>query len=326
MSLMYLGKKKRFGGRLFALLAALLIVASTLFAVPAFASPYNTAEDVAEDLVSTLVNAAAPRSVAPTARKVDPDTRNTYSQTLAEENSTRYDGRVWTDKTVSKDSVSFTGDAGQNTIQLSDDGEFLVTYSALATTSSITGRAQVPVDVVFVIDNSNSMDAELTRDQTRLQATVDAVNSSIETIMESNQDSRVAVVVYGGNAQTLLPLGHYSPMQNGRYISVSGDFSGDRYSSTTFSASGNRSLSMGGNSRGTNIHMGINQGMSILENADNIGTGATKHVPALILLSDGAATYSGAGDWWDPSGQTGTGSDTNNAHALKVAMNAQYNK
>ena len=77
--------------------------------------------------------------------------------------------------------------------------------------------------------------------------------------------------------------------------------------------------------------------MDILANAQNIETDGNKHVPALILLSDGAATYSGAEStggfwnqrylgWWEPSGSTGNGSDTQDKHALKVAMNAQYMK
>lgn len=328
---MYLGKKKRFGGRLFALLAVLLIVASTLFAVPAFASPYNTAEDVAEDLVSTLVNAAAPRSVAPpNARTVDPDTRGTYSDMLAGENSTRYDGRVWTDKTVTAGDVEFTGDAGDQTIELSEDGEFLVTYSALATTSSITGRAQVPVDVVFVIDNSNSMDTTLSGRQSRLQATVDAVNSSIDTIMNSNPESRVAVVVYGLGTETILPLGHYSPstsyQHNGDYVWVSVE-NGGRNPGSTFGSVGAGNEFMSDEVRGTNTHKGVDTGFDILKNAQNIGEGTAKHVPALILLSDGASTAAGSGDWWNPgSGNDGNGMGYSTRFDLKVAMNAQYNK
>ena len=79
---------------------------------------------------------------------------------------------------------------------------------------------------------------------------------------------------------------------------------------------------MGTGVRGTNIHSGVDTGMDILKSASNIGEGSSKHVPVLILLSDGAATYSGSGDWWEPSGTAGNGEDTNNAHALKVAMTA----
>lgn len=255
----------------------------------------------------------------------DGNTTGSYAQNLGDNSSTRYAGRVWTDKTVYTGNATFTGDAGNVTVK--NDSDFLVAYSALATTQNVTGKSSVPVDVVFVIDNSNSMDENLTNRQTRLEATVEAVNTSIAAIMDSHPDSRVAVVVYGGSAHTLLPLGHYNtPMPSGNYISVSGNYSGDSNSYTDFLAVPNHTLRMNGSQRGTNIHMGVDAGMDILKRATDIGEGASKHVPALILLSDGAATYSGAGNWWEPSGQSGTGSSTNNAHALKVAMNAQYNK
>ena len=254
----------------------------------------------------------------------DGNTTGSYAQNLGDNSSTRYAGRVWTDKTVYTEDATFSGDVGNVTVK--NDSDFLVAYSALATTQNITGKSSVPVDVVFVIDNSNSMDEDLTRQQTRLEATVAAVNTSIATVMDSHPDSRVAVVVYGSSAHTLLPLGHYDPMPSGNYIVVDGNFTGGNSSYTEFSASESHTLYMQGANRGTNIHMGVDTGLDILKNAEDIGEGASKHVPALILLSDGAATYSGSGDWWEPSGNAGTGSDTNNAHALKVAMNAQYNK
>lgn len=246
------------------------------------------------------------------------------SDFLGADDSTQYAGRIWTDKSVSEDDVSFDGVSGSQAVK-NDDEDFLVTYSALATSQTVTGKANVPVDVVFVIDNSNSMDENIDRNQTRLEATVEAVNTSIKTIMDSNEESRVAVVVYGSSAYELLPLNHYSPMSNGDYIRVSGDFSGDNSSSTNFTASGRHTLSMTGRNRGTNIHMGVDSGMDILKTATNIGTGVTTHIPSLVLLSDGAATYSGGGDWWNPTNSNqGQGSETANYHALKVAMNAQY--
>ena len=256
----------------------------------------------------------------------DGNTTGSYAQNLGDNSSTRYAGRVWTDKTVYTKDATFSGDVGNVTVK--NDSDFLVAYSALATTQNITGKSSVPVDVVFVIDNSNSMDAELNNQQTRLEATVAAVNTSIAAVMDSHPDSRVAVVVYGSSAHTLLPLGHYDPMPSGNYIAVDGNFTGGNSSYTEFSASESHTLLMQGGNRGTNIHMGVDAGMDILKGATDIGEGASKHVPALILLSDGAATYSGGdnSNWWEPSGTAGNGSDTNNAHALKVAMNAQYNK
>lgn len=254
----------------------------------------------------------------------DGNTTGSYAQNLGDNSSTRYAGRVWTDKTVYTEDATFTGDTGNVTVN--NDSDFLVAYSALATTQNITGKSAVPVDVVFVIDNSNSMDEDLTRQQTRLEATVAAVNTSIATVMESHPDSRVAVVVYGSSAHTLLPLGHYDPMPSGNYISVSGDFSGNNSSYTDFHAVPNHTLNMEGSERGTNIHMGVDAGMDILKRATDIGEGASKHVPALILLSDGAATYAGSGNWWDPSGSQGIGSEASVTFSLETAMHAQYQK
>lgn len=266
----------------------------------------------------------------------DGNTTDSYAQNLGDNSSTRYAGRVWTDKTVYTEDATFSGDVGSVTVK--NDSDFLVAYSALATTQNITGKSSVPVDVVFVIDNSNSMDESVGGGsrESRLEATVEAVNASIATIMESHPDSRVAVVLYGSSAHTLMPLGHYSASTSGQhrgdYIWYESNtyYSGyynDYVTDTTFgSVANNRELEMGTGVRGTNIHMGVDTGLDILKSANDIGEGASKHVPALILLSDGAATYSGSDNWWNPSGSEGTGSETNNAHALKVAMNAQYNK
>lgn len=111
----------------------------------------------------------------------DGNTTGSYEQNLGDNSSTRYAGRVWTDKTVYTGNATFTGDAGSVTVE--NDSDFLVAYSALATSESVTGKSQVPVDVVFVIDNSGSMDYEfgLGFSTTSLEQTVGAVNQSIET-------------------------------------------------------------------------------------------------------------------------------------------------
>lgn len=257
------------------------------------------------------------------AKTADGNTTGSYAQNLGDISSTRYAGRVWTDKTVYTGDATFTGDAD---VTVENDSDFLVAYSALATTQNVTGKSSVPVDVVFVIDNSNSMDAELNNQQTRLEATVAAVNTSIAAVMDSHPDSRVAVVVYGSSAHTLLPLGHYDPMPSGNYIAVDGRFTGNNRSYTEFSASESHTLYMQGANRGTNIHMGVDAGMDILKGATDIGEGASKHVPALILLSDGAATYAGSGNWWDPSGSQGIGSEPSVTFSMETAMHAQYQK
>lgn len=269
-------------------------------------------------------------------RTSDGNTTGSYSQNLGDNSSTRYAGRVWTDKTVYTEDATFSGDVGNVTVQ--NDSDFLVAYSALATTQNITGKSSVPVDVVFVIDNSNSMDdpiedREWWEDQapSRLESTVDAVNASIATIMESHPDSRVAVVLYGSNARTLMPLGHYSASTSGQhrgdYLWYSSESDWQGNTDTTFgSVASNSNLEMTYDVRGTNIHSGVDAGMDILKNAADIGEGASKHVPALVLLSDGAATYAGSGNWWDPSGSQGIGSEPSVTFSMETAMHAQYQK
>lgn len=259
----------------------------------------------------------------------DGNTTTSYQTSLGGETSTCYAGRVWTDKTVYTENAAFEN---ENTIE-KGNSNFLVAYSAMATSQSISGKTQVPVDVVFVIDNSNSMDASVDgSNQSRLGATVDAVNASIKKVMESNENSRVAVVIYGLDAETLLPLGHYSPMQGENYVKV--EFTPEKkgYQSTTFTASGNRSVTMGYKDRGTNTHMGVAMGMDILANANPTSMlpdgSIVPHVPALILLSDGASTAAGDGNWWNPFEGTrrGDGVETATSYAFAVAMNAMYMK
>ncbi|MDM8126410.1 hypothetical protein, partial [Mediterraneibacter glycyrrhizinilyticus] len=98
--------------------------------------------------------------------------------------TTEFSGRVWADKTVTTADQTFSGDVGTITVQ--NDSDFLVTYSALATTQSITGEAQSPLDVVFVVDFSGSMISNgMDNGKSRLANTLDALNSSVKTLMEA---------------------------------------------------------------------------------------------------------------------------------------------
>lgn len=267
----------------------------------------------------------------------DGHTTDSYLSNLGDESSTRYAGRVWTDKSVYTDDAAFDGDVG--TITVHNDSDFLVAYSALATTESITGKSAVPVDVVFVIDNSNSMDSEgLIAGWTgkgALEITIDSVNQQIETILDSNPNSRVSVVVYDEEAHILLPLDHYSKDGDtyiqANYFRLLGIkyFEDLSVSSNVKSSSGSiYSNTVKRGSGGTNIQDGVYTGMSVLNEASSVTTDGTVHMPAMVLLSDGAATYSCGtnSDWWTCTGIYGNGRDSNSAHTMKVAMNAQYMK
>lgn len=288
-------------------------------------------------VVFVMVFGLLAQSVSADEKISDADTSGSYSTNLGDNTSTRYAGRVWTDKTVYTDEATFTGEIGSETIE--NDSDFLVAYSALATTVKVTGKSNVPVDVVFVIDNSGSMSGNALRE------TVSAVNQSIDTLMDANEDNRVAVVLYDTDAATLLPLGHYTSSENGNYISYA---SSGRYFKNTVRETVDYNnpttdpdswwfpshtgwLDCGG-SRGTNFQLGTYTGMNILatETDTTVERGGREinRVPAVIMLSDGAATYSSSSsDWWAPDGNTqGPGSGSYYGNGMLAMANASYMK
>lgn len=137
-----------------------------------------------------------------------------------EVNSTRYAGRVWTDKSVTADNtVSFTGtgDSGadEKTFTFNkQNGDFLVTYSAMATSQQITKLPKIPVDVVFVLDFSASMTwatngvvvGETDGSDSRIKAMVDALNETIHALSEDNPQNRIAIVTFNRVGHTMLNL------------------------------------------------------------------------------------------------------------------------
>ena len=246
------------------------------------------------------------------AYKADTDTRGTYPDSLGNTASTRYDGRVWVDKSVSAaDNVSFG-----NEITVENDSDFLVTYSALATSSVVQGGA--PVDVVFVLDLSASMcwgvnsNLVTNKDDSRIKAMVDALNTNIAALAESNEENRIGVAVFNGSASVLMPLTavkDFNPIENGQYFTLGDDFHGtegkDNGQATVHCNMNGQSASTDG---GTNIQAGLYQGMKLLANEqtttytyDN-GTVVTR-IPNVVVMSDGAPTTFASSD--DSSYRTG---------------------
>ena len=255
-----------------------------------------------------------------TGHTADDDTRGTYTTYLNDKTSgewtTEFSGRVWADKTVTTDDQIFSGDAGPD-IKVTNDSDFLVTYSALATTQSITGEAQSPVDVVFVVDFSGSMISNgMDNGQSRLANLLDALNSSIKTLMEANEYNRVAVVCYSGKpdesvsaSEVLLPLKHYSSSQT--YFSI--DYPTVTTLERTVSwnidgESGNHTVEQ---PHATNTQMGLYTGMNLLTVSNTtveINGQTVQRVPAVIHLSDGNPTVSSdSQNWWEPSNNSGNG-------------------
>ena len=277
-----------------------------------------------------------------TGHTADDDTRGTYTNYLNDETgrnlTTEFSGRVWADKTVTTGAQTFSGDVGTITVQ--NDSDFLVTYSALATTQSITGEAQSPVDVVFVVDFSGSMISNVMDDnESRLANLLDALNSSIKTLMEANEYNRVAVVCYSGKpdesvsaSKVLLDLKHYSSSQT--YFSIN-----DRTTTTSERTvswnidgeSGNHTVQQ---PHATNTQMGLYTGMNLLTDSDTtveINGQTVQRVPAVIHLSDGNPTVSSdSQNWWEPSNNSGNGNGvvriSSVGNGLKAMMTATYMK
>lgn len=275
-----------------------------------------------------LVEAVRPLGVfaAHTDQRVsDPATNASkdYEDALGSTSSTRYNGRVWADKSVYTDDVKTDIKyEGENYTVPIGDADFLLSYSLLAATAEVEGQSLVPLDVVFVIDLSDSMKGD------KIRQTVVALNQSVQSLMTGNPDTRIGVVTYNNNAQVLLPLDHYTKAEGKEaYFTLSED--GLTLHTHVKGSAGEewkKNASMGNQ---TNIHMGIDTGMDLLLAADiKTASGEVRH-PALMLMSDGAPTASGdvTTDWWAPSGMDGKGwVDSTGVDALKAMMNASYQK
>lgn len=284
-----------------------------------------------------LVEAIRPLGVfaAHTDQRVsDPPTNKSehYEDALGSTSSTRYNGRVWADKTV------YTSDAtigssveggGTEKIEIGED-DFLISYSLMAATTVVEGQSLVPLDVVFVIDLSDSMKGD------KIKETVVALNQSVHTLMTGNPDTRIGVVTYNDEAYVLLPLDHYTKISETEdYFSLSE--TGDSLKVAVKDSKGNiitkpseddnESVTMG---QWTNIHMGIDAGMELLLSVKDVTTpDKEERYPALMLMSDGAPTASGSDDtdWWQPTGMSGDGKvNRNGIDAMKSIMNAAYQK
>lgn len=284
-------------------------------------------------------SAPAQSSIVKTA---DSDTSKSWSSVLGADNSTRYNGRLWTDKTVSTDSITFTGKDENNTdvsydysVDPNSSDQLLVTYSMLGTSTEITKETASPVDVMFVLDFSSSMNWGVQSEEvdgrtdeeaeanSRLKAMVDAMNSTIDTLARSNSNNRIGIVVFNNSASTLLPLGNVTPKDDKNYLEISSftlkakEENKKQEADSTVKeniTSNGTSLATGS---GTNVQAGLFEGMSTLAEAEDttveIGGKNVTREPYVILMSDGAPTvFSGSDDtqWTNEKGKTEHGNLT----------------
>lgn len=103
-----------------------------------------------------LESDAAPAAAFDEEKTVDPSTITTW-EGIAGQN-TQNIGRIWTDKTVSSTDVQLpASSAGVAPKVEIGDSDFLVTLSALSSTSNTSVTSSKPLDIVLVLDASGSM-------------------------------------------------------------------------------------------------------------------------------------------------------------------------
>ena len=152
----------------------------------------------------------------PTATKiVDPDTTSRWQYWASggeQDQTTRYVGRIWTDKTV---------EPAQD-----EKSDFVTTLSTISSTSDTTSLVTKPLDIVMVLDASGSMDDDMGgSDSTkRIDALKAAASSFIDTIAEQNakikDDSKqhqVSIVKFAGTKSYDIGNGTYSPNKYNYY-------------------------------------------------------------------------------------------------------------
>ena len=111
-------------------------------------------------------------------------------------------GRIWTDKTVSTDTITTSSGSVINR----GDSAFITALSALSSTSNVKSSSTTPLDIVLVLDASGSMDDSMDDGTKRIDALKSAANNFVNHIAEQNQgisDSskqhQVSIVKFSGD-------------------------------------------------------------------------------------------------------------------------------
>lgn len=247
---------------------------------------------IAVYLPGMVLNASA---AVPAVTITDPGTAHTWESMMGTDlDGNRYAGRVWADKSVYKDGdTAVLNSKGDSTssfeVALEDDEAFQIVFSALGssmtttTTTSTTG----PLDVVLVLDNSDSMRTNYvgtgSARKTRMQSVIEAANSLLEELIAEGNDVRLGITAYALGGSTVLPFGTY---RDGVELRV------NNYTSsgviTAYNNAGqriDRNYQSGGYELNTNIQVGFDLAMQMLEGA----TDTANRKPVVILLTDGAA-------------------------------------
>ena len=237
---------------------------------------------------------------------VDPGIKGTaYSDKATSQLESRFDGITRDDgKVLADKSVVYGGD-DYGAFPSYEDNSFGVELSLLAQEYPVETITQIPtpIDVVFVLDVSGSMQNTTATGETRRQALVNAVNSSMSQIFAQHPANRAGVVVYSSGSWDLLEVDHYSPGNNNQYLTL---VDNNVYSAYNLKDSAGRTVTRKTDStqqQGTYTQSGIARGAAMMERVRDItytttvGTGdmqrtvTVERQPVIILLSDGDPTH-----------------------------------
>lgn len=133
----------------------------------------------------------------------DPSSMDDWAVILGGETpNTANIGRIWTDKTVSTDTITTSSGSVINR----GDSAFITALSALSSTSNVKSSSTTPLDIVLVLDASGSMDDSMDDGTKRIDALKSAANNFVNHIAEQNQgisDSskqhQVSIVKFSGH-------------------------------------------------------------------------------------------------------------------------------
>lgn len=273
---------------------------------------------------------------------VDANLSMDYETIIGSEKSLENPGVIWGDKTVYKENAVI--DDGKGSIEIENDGDFLISYSAVGTAQSIRDKDNASLDVVFILDLSGSMRQEMENGRSRIENAVKAINETMEELMNLNDETRIGIVGFSTTARELLPLDHYE-----KYVDPNGktsDFIDIRESGRRRAADKESEIFIKGvNSKGrlvsdrsivdggTNTQVGISEGMKLLEKAYPVTTEINgkifPKIPSVIMMTDGAAGYSSSSeDWWNPANNSGNGNGVRwyPGQGMKLMLTAAYKK
>lgn len=287
---------------------------------------------------------ASADNVEPITTVADPETL-TRPETIYGDN-TENAGKITVGKSVSDTSVTL----GSTTVTPATDN-FHVTISQSAQVMGLSTETAVPLDVVFVLDTSGSMN-EGGNSPDRASKLVTAANSAISTLMASNENNRIGVVAFSGKgygggtsngaaANVLSDLKHYTGTAATNHLTWTYSWVGSGYDAEYVGFINGRNTISGttanrrGYNGGTNIQAGIALGAKmLLDNTDTTvtyddGTTVTR-IPVLIVISDGCPTLvSSDSTWYNPSqtsDQKGYGYGAYEGNGFLSVLTAAYYK